>query len=203
MSRTHRKRRLKPPPKELSFFLAVMVAAAFVGILIYILLDSTNARDSAFSALKGQAAQNLAQRQAATRRIDILNKQIDSITAENKQLQRDIGKQSQAISDLIAQVKAAGGTPVVKSPASILSTATKVSTAKGSTPTSSSASSTPAVGSSGSHQTSGSTPAPQPTSSTSRTPAPQPSPSPKPSSSPTSHPVISVPTACVAKLVCL
>jgi cell division protein FtsB len=82
---------------------ATLAAAIFVGLLLFVVLDSSSGRHEALEALKAQAAQAIDIREAQSRRIDSLQSQVADLT-DQIILLRD-------------QISAMGERPAVDAPA--------------------------------------------------------------------------------------
>lgn len=98
----------------------VVLASAIVGLLFFFAVDGMQARKDDVRRADAAAAQAIDTRQAATRRIDLLARQVGELQAERGQL-------ATSVAALAEQVRRLGGDPIVMSPA-ISSTARPVAT---------------------------------------------------------------------------
>lgn len=156
----------------------VLYAGVFVGAVLVTtwLVGLVTAADAGERAANRAAAQAQAQarittdqRQAYTRRVDLLTGQVGDARTQLEAQAKVLGRQEQAIRDLAAQVQALGGRPVATA---VTSPRTRPTPAPTTAPA-------PVTSTPGSNSPRPSTSRPSPHPSTSR-PSPQPTPQPPP-----------------------
>jgi type II secretory pathway pseudopilin PulG len=93
--------------------IVVILASALVGLAFFMVLDGARARQDDVRRAQAQADQAIDSRQAATRRIDLLQAQLDGLEREIQTGQDERGRLATSVEALSEQVRQMGGRPVV------------------------------------------------------------------------------------------
>lgn len=101
---------------------ATLAATLFMVVLLVFVTDAIDGRREAFRALERQTAQQVSAREAATRRIDLLQARIDELVGKGETNAAVLGQLVGEVEALRAQVRAMGGSPVVDDRTAITST---------------------------------------------------------------------------------
>lgn len=92
---------------------AVFAACILVASVAFVIVDASQGRHDAFEALQRQTRQQGEAREAATRRIDLLQARIDELVGKGEANAAVLGQLVGEVEALRAQVRAMGGDPVV------------------------------------------------------------------------------------------
>jgi peptidoglycan hydrolase CwlO-like protein len=93
-----------------------MMMAVFVGVVMYVVQNSVDERDQSFRTLQIQSQNMVDQRMAQTRRIDLLNEEIEKLSNQIANQAETIGEQQLQIKALAEQVRRLGATPITEAP---------------------------------------------------------------------------------------
>lgn len=95
---------------------SIAVCAALVGVLAYVVVDAQSARSDSVQRAEAQASQAIDSRAASSRRIDLLQAQIEALRARLERQATEAGQLREQIAALSEQVRQLGGRPVVPRP---------------------------------------------------------------------------------------
>lgn len=103
-------------------------ATVLVALLALVTIDGISGRRQAVDALRAQSRQALSAQQAASRRIDLLNGQIETLNAQAEENGQTIGELVGDMHALEQQVRDLGARPVVTVPTTTTTTRPPVTT---------------------------------------------------------------------------
>lgn len=101
---------------------ATLAATIFMVVLVVFVTDAIEGRREAFDALERQTIQQGQAREAASRRIDLLQARIDELVGKGETNAAVLGQLVGEVEALRAQVRALGGDPVVDDRTAVTST---------------------------------------------------------------------------------
>ena len=113
---------------------ATLAATLVAATVLFVVVDASQGRHDAFEALQRQTRQQGEAREAATRRIDLLQARIDELVGKGEANAQVLGQLVGEVEALRAQVRAMGGDPVVDDRTTFTSTTTRQPASPSTTP---------------------------------------------------------------------
>lgn len=101
---------------------ATLAATLIAATVLFVVVDASQGRHDAFEALQRQTRQQGEAREAATRRIDLLQARIDELVGKGETNAAVLGQLVGEVEALRAQVRDLGGDPVVDDRTPVTST---------------------------------------------------------------------------------